>query len=158
MGARLIRLLWVLAALLLLGCSRPVGKAGGAGVAHQFDGREWIIELPDTASDQEVISNYFGVLLLQDGKPVATEKVILVGSYGKRLAETTNVVQKIRRYSITERWSGFCPGGLSKIFLMDTDQGQKLVTIELARNHSEDPKATGWRCAIEDAHVDLDTP
>jgi hypothetical protein len=146
---------WILPLIALLyGCSRsPTAPV----VKHHWDERsgDWIIELPESASDQEILSNFFSVLLLQNGTPIPGifKYVEFTGPDGKVIAAVTNSVQEVQKighYSIVDQKLGWCGADEPlKLFTLDTDQGRKWVTIDVARNHSADPKATGWRCHIE---------
>ncbi len=145
--ARVKLLLMVGAALLGQGCSpSPARKA------HHFDAQRdtWIIELPNTATAQEVISNYFQVLEFSAGVPVASGTVEFANGAGKVLSRANLPVQKIKEYRIIEQSEAYCGGGIFQDFDIDTDLGRKRVLIELARNHSSDPNTTGWACNIYD--------
>jgi hypothetical protein len=141
---------FIAVALFAEGCSRNPAVAVRA---HHFDERQqnWIIELPVTATSQEVLSNYIGVLLLHDGKPVASDKMYMVSSAGKVVGTLNVPARRVGRYRIIEELESWCGGGISKDFVMETELGRKRVSIELARNHSDDPLVTGWRCDIYDS-------
>jgi hypothetical protein len=135
-------------------CSRSsTVVVSGPATRHHVDefGRNWIIELPNTATTKEVLSNYFGVLSLRDGQSVTHDRFELVDARGKVLAGTNLPLQRVVRYSIVDEELCWCPGGNFNQVTVDTDIGRKRVIIELASNHSSDPKATGWRCSISDA-------
>src|SRR5262245_14898458 len=90
--------LWILPlSALLHGCSR---RPAPSVVKHHWDEttRDWIIELPESASDQEIFSNYFSVLLLSDGKPIPRiiKSVELRGTSGKVLAAANVPEQQVQ--------------------------------------------------------------
>lgn len=145
-------LLWLLPGVMLLqSCSR---SSSNVVKAHHFDepSGKWVIEMPETATEQQILSNYFAVLLLHDGKPVATDPRRLKGTAGEVLSETTNSVRQIHRYSTVQAVRAWCggPDDYTDYYRLDTDQGRLLISVERASVHSDDPKTTGWRCGFED--------
>lgn len=147
------RLLWMLPAIIFLqGCSRSTSNVA---TAHHFDepSGKWIIELPKRATQQEILSNYFTVFLLRDGKPIPIDQTAFKGTESKTSPGATNLARKIGRYSIVQAARAWCggPDDFIDYYKLDTDQGQMLVSVELASNHSNDPKTTGWKCGFEDS-------
>ena len=147
--------LFIFAAIpLLYGCSRtPASIAGGSADLHDFSERSdgWVIDLPETASNEEVISNFFKVLLFRGGKPVNSDRVVVMDARGEVIAAVTNSVERVKSYSVSDVSSGWCGHGIVKTAFVDTDLGRMQVFFELARNHSLDTNVSGWSCRIFDA-------